>query len=150
MPEISTPLDAAPRPFCFEVKTYVKRVVIGCADDEQLAAQEVVFDVLAWLAPKAELLVDMRHPEFDYCVLTDAIDAACAAPGVKILQESIAFDVICRVFAASNQVTELEVATLKTERYANTQGIGFRIRLTRSQCLAMQAQVEQLTATNQP
>ncbi len=148
MTELSTAPTAGPRPFCFEVKTYVKRIVIGCADDEQLAAQEVVFDVLAWIAAKAALLVDMRHPEFDYCVLTDAIDAACAAPGIKVLQESLAFDVITRVFAASSQVAELEVATLKTERYANTQGIGFRIRLTRAQCLALQAQIQHLTGTH--
>jgi dihydroneopterin aldolase len=122
-----------PRLFEFEVKAYTKRVTIGCADDEQLAAQEVVFDVTAGLTPDPRLLQDTQHPLFDYVVLTDAIDAACAAPGKKILQEALAADVVGRIFAANPLVVELQVTTRKTERYAGTDWIGFRLATSRSE-----------------
>ncbi len=132
------------QPFRFEVKSYHKRIVIGCADDEQLAPQEVVFDLVADLPASASLLLDVPHPVFDYCLLTDAIDAACAASGTRILQEPLAFDVMGRVFAASPLVQELEVFVRKTERYAGTDWIGFRMHLSRGQWQALSAEVAKL------
>lgn len=131
-------------PFRFEVKSYQKRIVIGCADEEQLAPQEVIFDVVAELPASASLLVDVPHPVFDYCTLTDAIDAACAAAGVKILQEPLAFDVMGRMFDASPLVQALEVFIRKTERYADTDWIGFRMHLTRGQWQALASEVVRL------
>jgi dihydroneopterin aldolase len=122
-----------PRLFEFEVKAYTKRVTIGCADDEQLAAQEVVFDITAGLAPDPRLLQDTQHPLFDYVALTDAVDAACATPGKKVLQEALAADVAGRIFAANPLVLELQVATRKTERYAGTDWIGFKLAMSRSE-----------------
>jgi dihydroneopterin aldolase len=130
--------------FRFEVKSYQKRIVIGCADEEQLAPQEVIFDVVAELPASAGLLVDVPHPVFDYCLLTDAIDAACAATGIKILQEPLAFDVMGRVFAASGLVQALEIFIRKTERYANTDWIGFRMQLTRGQWQALASEIAAL------
>jgi len=131
-------------PFRFEVKSYQKRIVIGCADEEQLAPQEVIFDVVAELPASASLLVDVPHPVFDYCLLTDAIDGACAATGIKILQEPLAFDVMDRVFAASGLVQALEIFIRKTERYADTDWIGFRMHLTRGQWQALASDVARL------
>jgi dihydroneopterin aldolase len=132
------------QPFRFEVKSYQKRIVIGCADEEQLAPQEVIFDVVAELPASASLLVDVPHPVFDYCLLTDAIDAACAAAGIKILQEPLAFDAMGRMFAASPLVQALEIFIRKTERYANTDWIGFRMHLTRGQWQALASEVANL------
>jgi FolB domain-containing protein len=126
-----------PRLFLFDVKNYRCQVVIGCADEEQLAPQAVVFDITAGVSPEPRLLQDAPQPAFDYCLLTDAIDAACAAPGRKILQEALAADVARRVFAASPLVQELEVAVRKTERYAGADWIGFKLMLSRSEWKSM-------------
>jgi dihydroneopterin aldolase len=130
-------------PFQFEVKSYRKSIIIGCADDEQVAPQEVVFDIVASVQPKATLLMDVWEPEFDYCVLTDAVDAACAHIGVKILQEPLAFDVMSRIFESHALINELDLMTRKTQRYSGTDYIGFRMSLNRAQWLALRAEIEQ-------
>jgi dihydroneopterin aldolase len=130
--------------FAFEVASYRKRIVIGCADEEQLSAQEVIFDLKADVARQANLLVDAAHPVFDYCVLTDAVDAACAMAGPRILQEPLAFEVLERIFESSSLVEALEIFVRKTERYADTESIGFRLRLTRAQCADLGREVGRL------
>ena len=118
----------------FDVQAYRKRLVIGCAPDEQAGPpQEVVFDITAELPCLPQLLTDVWDPVFDYCCLTDAVDEACAAPQVKILQEALAFDVLTRIFEKSGLVDCVSVSTRKTERYQNTDAIGFRVRLTREE-----------------
>jgi dihydroneopterin aldolase len=130
-------------PVLYEVQAYRKRIVIGCAPDEQAGPpQEVVFDLVAALPPMAQLLTDVWDPVFDYCCLTDAVDEACAVTGVKILQEALAFDVMGRVFHKSPLVETLEVATRKTERYQNTNAIGFRIKMSRTEWQAMHAAIQ--------
>ena len=130
-------------PFQFEVKSYRKNIIIGCADDEQVAPQEVVFDIVASIQPKATLLMDVWEPEFDYCVLTDAVDAACAHIGVKILQEPLAFDVMSRIFESHALINELDIMTRKTQRYSGTDYIGFRMSLNRTQWQALRAEIEE-------
>ena len=131
------------KPLIYEVHQYSKRIVIGCAPDEQAGdPQEVVFDVVAELPCQARLLMDVWDPEFDYCLLTDAVDEACAAPQVKILQEALAFDVVSRIFQKSALVENVQVATQKTERYKNTRAIGFRLELNRPQWQALRVAME--------
>ncbi|MEY4757519.1 MAG: hypothetical protein RJA34_2417 [Pseudomonadota bacterium] len=130
-------------PFKFEVKSYRKNIIIGCADDEQVSPQEVVFDLVASIQPKATLLMDVWEPEFDYCVLTDAVDAACAHIGVKILQEPLAFDVMSRIFESHALINELDIMTRKTQRYSGTDYIGFRMSLNRTQWQALRAEIEE-------
>ena len=135
-------MDTRP-PFQFEVKSYRKNIIIGCADDEQVNPQEVVFDIVASVQPKATLLMDVWEPEFDYCVLTDAVDAACAHLGVKILQEPLAFEVMTRIFESHSLVQDLAIMIRKTQRYSGTDYIGFRMSLNRGQWLALRAEIEQ-------
>jgi hypothetical protein len=49
-----------------------------------------------------------------------------------------------RVFAASLLVQTLEIFIRKTERYANTDWIGFRMQLTRGQWEALAIEVTRL------
>lgn len=128
------------RPLTFEVQQYRKRLVIGCAPDEQNGPpQELVFDIVAEIPCRPELLRDTWNPVFDYCILTDAVDAACAAAGVKILQEALAFAVMHRIFTQSDLVERVQVRTRKTERYKDTDAIGFRIDLQREEWRALAA-----------
>jgi len=133
-------------PFKFEVKSYRKNIVIGCADDEQVAPQEVVFDVVACVTPKAELLVDTWHPAFDYCVLTHAIDEACALLKLKILQEPLAYDVISRIFESHPLIEAVDLMVCKTQRYSGTDYIGFRLSLNREQWEHLRTDVAQVQA----
>lgn len=137
-------------PFRFEVNQYRKRVVIGCAADEQTAAQEVVFDIVAHVSPDPRLLLDTWEPIFDYCCLLEAVDAACAKAQVKILQEALAYDVVHRVFTEQPMVERLDVLTRKTERYTGTDSIGFRLRLSRSEWQQLAAQVDRLQVATAP
>jgi len=131
------------QPLKFEVLQYSKRIVIGCAPDEQAGPpQEVVFDVIAELPCQPRLLMDVWDPDFDYCLLTDAVDDACAAPQVKILQEALAFDVVSRIFQKSNLVERVMVGTQKTERYKDTRSIGFKLELTRVEWQQLRADID--------
>lgn len=133
-------------PIAYEVEHYVKNIIIGCSPDEQIDPQEVVFDATAWLACDPMHLVDIPHPHFDYCAITDAIDEACAACGHRILQESLAFDAMGRLFVASAHVQCIEIKVRKTQRYAGTKSIGFRIKLNRLQWAELNARMLQAKA----
>ena len=133
------------QPLVFDVQSYRKRLVIGCAPDEQAGPpQEVVFDIRAELPVLPALLTDVWDPVFDYCCLTDAVDEACAAPNVKILQEALAFDTLTRIYEKSPLVQRVSVTTRKTERYQNTDAIGFCICLTRDEWQATRLAIQQM------
>lgn len=128
-----------PPPFVFEVKSYRKRLTIGCAEDEQSGGpQEVVFDLDVHIKPMANLLRDVWNPGFDYCTITAAVDRACDSAGVKILQEPLAFEVVRLLFQGSDLVQRVQVLIRKTERYEGCDWIGFRLDLERDQWLRLE------------
>ncbi len=127
----------------FEVKDYRKQIEIGCAVDEHGVSQEVVFDIVAELTPTAMLLNDTYDTPFDYCHLTRCVDEVCSGKRHHILQEPMCLEIMSLIFQHP-LVNEVEIFSRKTQRYAGTDHIGFRLRLTRIECQRLWAEVKQL------
>ena len=130
------------KPLAFDLNSYAKKIIIGCAQEEQLAAQEVIFDVTALLPCTPQRFAEVWKPEFDYSVLIAAVDDACDRVQNRILQEPLALEVASRIFLHSDLVEEVTVQTRKTQRYHGAESVGCRLTLTRIQWANLRSQVE--------
>ena len=116
----------------YVVSDYVKNIFIGHDPQEHTAVQEVVFHIEVRMVPDLRLLLDTWEPLYDYCAITRAVDQSCSA-ALKILQEPLAWAVLHTIFEDSAAVEHVFVRIEKTQRYANTRSIGFRLAMSRTE-----------------
>ncbi len=129
------------KPLAFELRSYVKQVVIASASEGHEAPEEVIFDVTALLPCIARRFAKVPTPEFDYSLLITAVDKACSSVQNRMSQEALALDVASRIFQGSTLVEEVEVQTRKTQWSKGAASVGCRISLTRIQWAALQSQL---------
>ena len=117
----------------YVVSDYVKNIFIGHDPQEHTAVQEVVFHIEVRMAPDLRLLLDTWEPLYDYCAITRAVDQSCST-ALKILQEPLAWAVLHTIFEDSPCKWSMFLfESKKTQRYANTRSIGFRLSMSRTE-----------------